>query len=124
MIPTDASTEGRGAVCDQCSAGGRWSLDEIENHINYLELLAIFLALKSFCMEFSDIHVKIMTDNTCAKAYINNMGGIKSEKMNMLSRKIWFWCMNRNIWISADHVPGKNNVADKFSREFNDSVEW
>lgn len=65
-----------------------------------------------------------MTDNTCAKAYINNMGGIKSEKMNILSRKIWFWCMNRNIWISADHVPGKNNVADKFSKEFNDSVEW
>lgn len=124
VITTDASTEGWGAVCDQCSAGGRWSLDEIENHINYLELLAIFLALKSFCMECSDIHVKIMTDNTCAKAYINNMGGIKSEKMNILSRKIWFWCMNRNIWISADHVPGKNNVADKFSREFNDSVEW
>lgn len=32
--------------------------------------------------------------------------------------------MNRCIWISIDHVPGKNNVADKFSREFNDSVEW
>lgn len=124
VITTDASTEGWGAVCDQCSAGGRWSLDEIENPINYLELLAIFLALKSVCMECSDIHVNIMTDNTCAKAYINNMGGIKSEKMNILSRKIWFWCMNRNIWISADHVPGKNNVADKFSREFNDSVEW
>lgn len=42
VITTDASTEGWGAVCVQCSAGGRWSLDEIENHINYLELLAIF----------------------------------------------------------------------------------
>lgn len=31
-------------------------------------------------MDFSDVHVKIMTDNTCAKACINNVGGIKSEK--------------------------------------------
>jgi hypothetical protein len=52
------------------------------------------------------------------------MGGIKSQKMNKLSLDMWLWCMNRNVWISADHIPGENNIADKFSREFNDSVEW
>ena len=98
--------------------------DEGNNHINYLELLAIFLSLKSFCKDSYDVHVKIMTDSTCAKAYLNNMGGIKSEKMNKLSLDMWLWCMNRNVWISADHIPGENNIADKFSREFNDSVEW
>lgn len=75
-------------------------------------------------MECFDIYVKIMIDNICVKVYINNMGGIKLEKMNILLRKIWFWCMNRNIWIFVDYVFGKNNVVDKFFREFNDLVEW
>lgn len=75
-------------------------------------------------MECFDIYVKIMIDNICVKVYINNMSGIKLEKMNILLRKIWFWCMNRNIWIFVDYVFGKNNVVDKFFREFNDLVEW
>ena len=51
------------------------------------------------------------------------MGGIKSIKMNEIAKDIWSWCINRNIWISADYVPGKFNVADAESRNFNDNTE-
>lgn len=40
------------------------------------------------------------------------MGGIRSEEMNELSKQIWQFCCDRNIWITAVHVPVKENVAD------------
>jgi len=33
-------------------------------------------------------YVQILTDNTSAVAHINNMGGIKSEDLNSLSKDI------------------------------------
>ena len=52
------------------------------------------------------------------------MGGIKSVSWNALSRQIWLWCIDRNIWVSAAHVPGVLDVSDILSRKFNDNVEW
>ena len=47
IITTDASTLGWGAVLENQSIGGHWTEAEACHHINYLELLATFLALKS-----------------------------------------------------------------------------
>ena len=44
--------------------------------------------------------------------------------MNEIAKGIWSWCINRHIWISADCVSGKFNVADAESRNFNDNTEW
>jgi hypothetical protein len=46
------------------------------------------------------------------------------KKMNEIAKGIWSWCINRHIWISADCVSGKFNVADAESRNFNDNTEW
>jgi ribonuclease HI len=67
--------------------------------INYLELLAILYALKALCKDKNSLHVQILTDNTSAVAHINNMGGIKSEDLNSLSKDIWNWCCDKNIWL-------------------------
>lgn len=45
VIESDASQLGWGARCMKASTGGRWSAEEAIHHINYLELLAAFLAL-------------------------------------------------------------------------------
>ena len=38
---------------------------------------------------------------------------------------IWEWCIQRNIWLSATHIPGSDNIqADKESRALRDSTEW
>lgn len=47
-IQTDASLHGWGAVLDDTEIGCRWNSSESQYHINYLELLAISFALKSF----------------------------------------------------------------------------
>ena len=123
VITCDASNDGWGAVCEQNEIGGRWRDLEYQNHINYLELLAVSHALRSFCKSIENCHVQVRSDNTCAVTYLNNMGG-RIEHLNALANDIWSWCCQKNIWLSATHIPGVDNSADKFSREFQDNTEW
>ena len=78
QIFTDASKEGWGAHLNERTARGHWSLPESKLHINYLELKAVFLALR----EFQDLCVNnivlVATDNTTVVAYINKEGGMRS----------------------------------------------
>ena len=73
--------------------GGRWNEFELEkaqeNEINYLETLAIGLALISFHNNTRNSHILIRTDNTTTMSYINNMGGIKSTHCNKVAVDIW-----------------------------------
>ena len=114
-----------GAVSGSLSASGRWSQSESEHHINYLELLASFHALQCFVSNLRSIHVRLAVDNSTAVAYINNMGGVRSPLLDSLSRSIWEWCKLRDIFISAQHIPGKVNIqADTLSREISSNLEW
>ena len=70
ILVTDASLSGWGAHCKNQKIGGRWTEHEADHHINYLEMLAIFHGLKSFCKECSHTHVQVKTGSSCAKAYI------------------------------------------------------
>ena len=125
IIETDASNLGWGAVLGKDKIGGQWTNEEKEKHINYLELLAIDFALHSFREKIKNNHVKVLTDNSTAVAYINNMRGTKSLNCNKISRNIWLWCIENGIWLSCSHIPGKSNIeADKKSRLFNDQTEW
>ena len=123
-IQSDASTLGWGAVYGTQKTGGRWTPLEQEFHINILELLAAFFALKCFCNHMGNCHIQIQIDNTTALAYINNMGGSKSKQLNELAVEIWEWCTARNIWLSAVHIAGRLNTgADEQSRVFSDNHE-
>ena len=124
VIYTDASKAGWGFHSDNCSNGGRWNNTEQAKHINLLELLAMFIGLKSICKN-NYKHVKIMSDNATAISYINNMGGTKSKACNKIAKDIWLWSIKEGLWISAAFIPGKDNhEADKASRQFNDATEW
>ena len=124
VVLTDASLFGWGAHSKKQKTGGRWKLEEANHHINYLELLAIFYGLKSFCKGCSRMHVQVKTDSTCARAYVNSMGGVKSPECNEIARKIWLWCIDRDIWISEEHIPGSQNDADFESRNYKENTEW
>lgn len=124
-IKTDASLVGWGATYDHenIEIGGRWKQEEKINHKNYLEMLAIYFGLRSFENLIQNKYVRILSDNTTAISYINNMGGLKSNKCNELAIEIWEWCIDRNIWLKLSHIPGKDNIeADRLSREFNDQA--
>lgn len=53
------------------------------------------------------------------------MGGIKSAECDSLARKIWLWCIEREIWLCACHIPGSTNVdTDTETRQINSLTEW
>ena len=69
-------------------------------------------------------HIKTMIENTTAIFYINNMGG-RTISCNWLTRNLWLWCNERNLWITAAHIPGKLNViADTESTKTYQDTEW
>ena len=128
-LTSDASGLGWGASDGVTHIGGRWNTAEAiraaGNEINYLEMLAAFFALKAFCRDMHNKHVKLSVDNTTAVAYINHMGGSKSHACNELAKLIWDWCIHKNIWVSVVHLPGvQNTIADRQSRHFEEETEW
>ena len=128
VLTSDASFGGWGGYLKGKRAGGRWTQEEVQTagqSINYLELLAGFFVLRSFRHRIGGQHVRLRMDNTTAIAYINHMGGVKSHKCNELVKELWQWCQDNDIWVSAAHIPGHENVeADYESRNFDDDKEW
>jgi len=62
------------------------------------------------------VHICAMIDNTITVTYINKMCGMKAN-LSELTREIILWCKNRDIWLTAAHLPGSQNTeADYGSR--------
>ncbi|CAG2204684.1 unnamed protein product [Mytilus edulis] len=123
---SDASKTGWGGFNKtyQLTDNGFWTHDEIFEHINFLELKAALLTLQSLGHMLHDTHIRLYVDNTVAVSYIHNFGG-RIPSLHNLTKEIWHWCVDRNIWLSVAHIPGKDNVtADKLSRKLNEDMEW
>ena len=75
VLESDASLTGWVTSCQGTRTGGPWSPDEKKLHINCLELMAAFLALRTFLRSHPVSHAHLRMDNQTAVAYINNMGG-------------------------------------------------
>ena len=103
---------------------GHWSAEEHENHINVLELRAIFLGPQALRSTELNIHIQLYCDNTTSCAYLQNFGG-KKRDLNELAIDIWNWCTAHSIHLSVSHVAGISNVeADELSRKIKDDLEW
>ena len=102
-----------------------WNESKTEQHINYLELKAVYFGLKALCEKCKHKHARIMTDNTAAVHNINNIGTIKSQICKDLVKDVWNWAIKREIWLLAAHIPGSQNIiADtEFIRKVS-SAEW
>ena len=53
------------------------------------------------------------------------MGGTRFIECNSAAKDTWQFCIEREIWISAALIPGKNNTqADRESRFFINNKRW
>ena len=127
VIQTDSSGFAWGALVlgGEEKTQGLWDEKEIELDNNVLELKACLLGIQALSKGLQACHIQIQTDNTTALAYINHMGGTHSKECNNLAKKLILWCKERSIWVSATHIPGKDNrAADELSRKINENIEW
>jgi hypothetical protein len=88
---------------------------------------AALLAIQSFLTTQVRMpqHIGLQMDNSTAVAYVNKRGGTRSSTLAALAVEIWNVCQQKGIWITAQHLPGVQNVdADWASRHFNERTEW
>ena len=82
------------------------------------------LVLQSLGKDLSCCHIRLMLDNMTAVPYVNKGGGTHSLACNLVARDLWLWAKERNIWLSADHIAGCENVVTDFkSRNFKENTE-
>lgn len=125
VLESNASLRGWGAASQGTVTGGPWSYQERQYHINCLEILAASLAVQIFIKDRSDLTVLIMIDNTTAVSYINHLGGPVSPLATELTKQLWMWCLERNVTLKAQYLPGKENMrADRESRVMRDRSDW
>ena len=108
---TDNSNEGWGAHLGDFTARGVWSTPESLLHINFLELKAVFLALKSFGHLCRDQIVAM--DNTIVVSYVNKEAGMRSGSLCALLWRRLAWCHPRPLECNSGQViqtrPGDPN---------------
>ncbi len=111
-----------------CATGmqlqGLWTGPQLQWHINCLELLAVWLALRRFKMLLHEKDVLVCTDNTATVAYINQQC-LCSRRMSQLARHLLLWSQKHLRSLRAVHVPGElNRAADKLSHQPALPGEW
>lgn len=81
----------------------------------------MLFSLKAFHKELSRKHVLVRIDNMTAASDLDKMGTCHSKKRNDLSRTLWEWSLDNNMWLTTSHIPGKENIlADAESRKSRD----
>ncbi|VDI57090.1 Hypothetical predicted protein, partial [Mytilus galloprovincialis] len=75
---TDASLMGWGAYLEGRTASALWSGAQLEEHINLLEMRAVFLSLRQFQAVIQGQSLLVATDNSTVVAYLQNQGGTHS----------------------------------------------
>ncbi len=117
-LMTDASLMGWGAVMSGHSAQGLWEGPHLSWHINCLEMLAVFQALKHFLPDLRGHHVLVRTDNTSVVSYINRQGGLRSRPLYRLAHQILLWSQGKLLSLRAVYIPGYlNQGADILTRQ-------
>ncbi len=125
VVSTDASATGWGAMCNGHAAAGLWTGPQLQWHINCLELLAVWLALRRFRTLLHEKHILVRSDNTATVVYINHQGDLRSRRMSQLARHLLLWSQKHLRSLRAVHVPGElNRAADELSRQHALPGEW
>uniref|UniRef100_A0ABM5FT66 Uncharacterized protein isoform X1 n=1 Tax=Pogona vitticeps TaxID=103695 RepID=A0ABM5FT66_9SAUR len=125
QLTMDANLSGWGVHCLNLTANGHWTLPEAALHINALELLAVFKALRASERLLSNKVVQVTSDNTTVVYYPNKQGGTHSRQLLHLTVQIWDWCCAHHIFLVAVHVASVDNVlADRLSSSPETSHEW
>lgn len=125
LVSTDASLSGWGAVWEGRTVRGLWQPPWDTEHINVLELRAVYCSLRALLPVIQGRHVLVRTDSAMAVCYINHQGGTRSLRCLRMVQKLLFWSFPRLASLRAIYVPGvQNRAADLLSRSGPCPGEW
>lgn len=121
---TDASTKGWGVVFRDQSWQGQWQRQT--QHINWLELRAVLIALQLLQFQLQGKVVRCLIDNTTAVAYLKNQGGTRSQSLTKLAGRIHRLAHEKQITLMPQHIAGQLNVLADLASRVNQVIpsEW
>ena len=93
-----------GCHSNQVKIQDLWRENQLDRHISIKELIAALLALQLLVPNCRNGHIQLSLDNTTAAACLNHQGGTKSVQLSALATEMWYWCLERNILLSAVHM--------------------
>ena len=68
--------------------------------------------------------ILLRMDNMSAVTYVNKLGGTISQNLTAITKTLWLWCLQRDISLIAEHLPGvQNAIADEESRVMKDRTD-
>ena len=103
---------------------GSWDKYFLGQHMNILELQAVFLSLKS-CLVPLNAAVRVFSDNSTTVQALLKQGSSRSVPVTKVVSQIFFLCQERNLTLYPHKIPGKLNVlADALSRNTALPGEW
>lgn len=115
-IAKDTSRLGWGAAWGQNRVSGHWSLNE-NDHINVLELRAIFLGIKHWAHDFRGATVTIHCNNKTAISYILKEGGTHLRILMLWAKRLLLLTDHWQILLHPAYFPGMANLEpDALSR--------
>ena len=123
---TDASLTGWGASWQDRHLSGQWSPQDSSQHINWLKLEAIRLAVLQWGPQWHNQTVRVYCDNSTTVAYIRKQGGTHSISLFNKTLELFHLLDHFGILLIPNHLPGAQNVtADALSRLNSPSpTEW
>ena len=77
-------------------------------------MLAALYRIKAFARSNSNLHILLLIDNITTVAHINRLGGTKSQVLVQIVKELWQWCLNQGITLTAQHLPGLQNIRADF----------
>ena len=100
---------------------GVFSTTEMKKH----QLKAILFSLKALTKGLKKVHIKVLTDNSTTVACINKLGTSRSQGCDSVTKEISN-SANSAIWLSARHLPEKQNTEVDFTRNTKHEIhtEW
>ena len=110
VITTDASMTGWGAQMNDMSIQGLWTDTEKMDHINFLELKTVLLALRRWYPHLKNKVVSLQMDNTTAVAYLLTEGGTQCRSLHCLAAEILILANHHRILIRPSYLPGLMNT--------------
>ena len=120
-ITTEASKTGWGSLMNKEIVQGIWTEVQSLEHINYLELEAVFLTIKHVLLFLKNKNLLIRI----VVQYINKQKGTNSIQLCTRTWDLWNLALQNHMTLEAAHIAGSQNVLeDHLSRVQIYPTEW
>ena len=98
-----------------------FSTTEMKKH----QLKAILFSLKALAKGLTKVRIKVLTDNSTTVARINKLSASGSQECDSVTKEISNSAIFA-IWLSATHLPEKQNTEADFTRNTKHKIhtEW